>query len=73
MALSAGTKLGPYEIQTLIGAGGHGRPYRARDTRLDRMVALKLLLADKDPALNPNSSRSMTSVGAQGTADWVRL
>jgi len=43
MALSAGTKLGPYEIQSPLGAGGMGEVYRARDTRLDRTVAIKIL------------------------------
>ncbi|HZP64294.1 MAG TPA: protein kinase [Terriglobales bacterium] len=43
MALTAGTKLGPYEIQSPLGAGGMGEVYRARDTRLDRSVAIKIL------------------------------
>ena len=43
MTLSAGTKLGPYEIVSLIGAGGFGEVYRARDTRLNRTVAIKVL------------------------------
>jgi eukaryotic-like serine/threonine-protein kinase len=43
MALSPGTKLGPYEIVTPLGAGGMGEVYRARDTRLDRIVAVKIL------------------------------
>src|SRR6202795_3709105 len=41
--LSLGTKLGPYEIQSALGAGGMGEVYRARDTRLDRAVAIKIL------------------------------
>ena len=43
MSLGPGTRLGPYEIQAAIGAGGMGEVYRARDTRLKRDVALKIL------------------------------
>src|SRR6202163_1163025 len=45
MTLTAGTKLGPYEIAGAIGAGGMGEVYRARDSRLDRTVAIKVLSA----------------------------
>src|SRR5215469_4838089 len=43
MTFTTGTKLGPYEIQSQLGAGGMGEVYRARDTRLDRSVAIKVL------------------------------
>ena len=46
MPLASGMRLGPYEIQSAIGAGGMGEVYKARDTRLDRTVAIKVLPPD---------------------------
>jgi serine/threonine protein kinase len=45
VSLSPGVRLGAYEIVAFVGAGGMGEIYRARDTRLDRTVAIKILAA----------------------------
>ena len=45
MPMLAGTRLGPYEVLTPLGQGGMGEVYRARDTRLDRTVAIKVIAA----------------------------
>src|ERR1700674_1828492 len=64
MALTAGTKLGPYEIIAPIGAGGMGEVYRARDTRLDRDVAIKVLPASlsSDSSLRQRLEREAKAV-----------
>ena len=58
-SLARGTRLGPYEILDLLGAGGMGEVYRAKDTRLAREVAVKVLprsFAGNRPALAPSAS-----------------
>ena len=52
MAIEAGARIGPYEVLSLLGAGGMGEVYRARDTTLHRDVAIKVL-PDSSPA-TPN-------------------
>src|SRR5262252_1445818 len=66
MAFNPGTKLGPYEIQTPLGAGGMGEVYRARDTRLDRTVAIKILAAhlSSSPELRQRMEREARSISA---------
>src|SRR5499425_3238891 len=87
MPLTSGTKLGPYEIQSPLGAGGMGEVYRARDTRLDRTVAIKILpahLADNAEArqrfdrearaissLNHPNICTMHDVGHQDGIDFL--
>src|SRR6267142_3057268 len=66
MSLGPGTRLGPYEILSAIGAGGMGEVYRARDTRLDRTVAIKVLPShvSSDPALRERFEREARTVAA---------
>jgi serine/threonine protein kinase len=87
MALAAGTKLGPYEIQEATGAGGMGEVYRARDTRLERTVAVKVLPArlSSDPTLRQRFERearvisslshphicTLFDIGHQGDTDFL--
>ena len=59
MTLSVGARLGPYEIRSLIGVGGMGQVYAARDTRLDRAVAVKVL--QEDAADRPDRRRRFDS------------
>jgi len=60
MQVAAGTRLGPYEIVAQVGAGGMGEVWKARDTRLDRTVAIKV---SKERSRNASSARR---------APWLR-
>ena len=66
MSLSPGARLGPYEIIAAIGAGGMGEVYRARDTKLDRDVAIKVLpeLFAADPERVARFEREAQSLAA---------
>jgi serine/threonine protein kinase/Tol biopolymer transport system component len=87
MALTSGTKLGPYEIQSPLGAGGMGEVYRARDPRLERTVAIKVLPThlNANPELRTRFEREakaisglqhpnicvLYDVGSQGDIDFL--
>ena len=87
MGLPSGTKLGPYEIHSPLGAGGMGEVYRARDIRLDRTVAIKILpshLSENSEAkqrlereakaissLNHPNICTLHDVGSQGGVDFL--
>src|SRR5579864_9191271 len=66
MALTPGTRLGPYEIVAPIGAGGMGEVYRARDTRLERTVAIKVLSSslNGNPELKQRFEREARAISA---------
>jgi serine/threonine protein kinase/WD40 repeat protein len=75
MALTAGTKLGPYEIQSPLGAGGMGEVYRAKDARLDRTVAIKVLPShlSADPELKQRMEREAKAISALQHANICTL
>ena len=66
MAVTAGTRFGPYEVQSQLGAGGMGEVYRAKDTRLDRIVAIKILAAhlSSSPELKQRMEREARAISA---------
>ena len=66
MSLSAGARLGPYEILSALGEGGMGEVYRARDTRLERIVAIKVLTAALagDPQLRERFEREARAISS---------
>ena len=66
MPLSPGERLGPYAIEAPLGAGGMGEVYRAKDTRLDRTVAIKVLQADlaQDPTLRTRFEREARAISS---------
>jgi Tol biopolymer transport system component len=73
--LTSGTKLGPYEIQSPLGAGGMGEVYRARDTRLDRDVAIKVLSGHfvSSPSLKERFEREARTVSQLSHPNICRL
>src|SRR5437879_7757546 len=66
MSVTSGTKLGPYEIQSALGAGGMGEVYRAMDTRLDRTVAIKVLAShlSSSPELKQRMEREARTISS---------
>jgi serine/threonine protein kinase len=75
MALTSGTKLGPYEIISPLGAGGMGEVYRAKDTRLDRTVAIKVLPShlSSNPELKQRMEREAKAISALQHANICTL
>ncbi|MHB8736772.1 MAG: protein kinase domain-containing protein, partial [Terriglobales bacterium] len=75
MSLAVGRKLGPYEILSALGAGGMGEVYRARDTRLERIVAIKILASHlaSSPDLRQRFEREARTVSSLNHAHICQL
>ncbi|MGA8431911.1 MAG: protein kinase [Candidatus Sulfotelmatobacter sp.] len=75
MPLTSGSKLGPYEVLSPLGAGGMGEVYRAKDTRLDRTVAIKVLPShlSSDPELRQRMEREAKAISALQHANICTL
>src|SRR3989442_2987739 len=75
MSVTSGTKLGPYEIQSLLGAGGMGEVYRALDTRLDRAVAIWVLAShlSSSPELKQRMEREARAISSLSHAHICHL
>ncbi len=75
MALARGTRLGPYQIESPIGAGGMGEVYKATDTRLERTVAIKVLPAHvaSDPERKSRFEREAKTVAALNHPNTGRI
>src|ERR1700722_765222 len=75
MPLPAGTTLGPYQIQSPLGAGGMGEVYKAKDTRLDRTVAIKILAAhlSSSPEIKQRFEREARTVSSLNHAHICQL
>lgn len=71
MGLTSGTKLGRYEIVSALGAGGMGEVYRARDTRLDRTVAIKML--NSSLAASPKLKARLQAATSSGKPVLLRV
>src|SRR3982750_844601 len=73
MPLAPGTRVGPYQVVSFIGAGGMGAVYRARDTRLNRDVAIKIMTDSFDKERSQRFQQEAQSAGAMNDSNIVAV